>query len=61
MKNTNFKAGDTVNWLVLGEVALVGLVIKRITLDEKSAWVTFPNAEEDHEKMLVKLENLVAA
>lgn len=60
MTNTNFKAGDTVNWLVLGKVALAGLVIKRITLNEKSAWVTFPNAE-DHEEMIVKLENLEAA
>ena len=60
MTNTNFKAGDIVNWLVWGEVALAGMVINRITLDEKCAWVTIPGAQ-DHEEMIVKLENLEAA
>ena len=58
MTNTNFKAGNTVNWLVFGQMALRGLVINRITLNQKSAWVTLPNSDEE---MIVKLENLEAA
>jgi hypothetical protein len=58
MTNTNFKAGNTVNWLVFGQVALRGLIVNRITLDQKSAWVTLPDSDEE---MIVKLENLEAA
>lgn len=58
MTNTNFKAGDSVNWLVMSQVALRGLVIDRITIDQKSAWVTLPDSDEE---MIVKLENLEAA
>ena len=58
MTNTNFKSGDSVNWLVMGQVALRGLVINRITLDKKSAWVSLQNLDEE---MIVKIQNLEAA
>ena len=58
MTNTNFKSGDSVNWLVMGQVALRGLVIDRITIDQKSAWVTLPDSDEE---MIVKVQNLEAA
>ena len=58
MANKNFKSGDSVNWLVMGQVALRGLVINRITLDKKSAWVSLQNSDEE---MIVKIQNLEAA
>mgnify|MGYP000353799274 CR=1 FL=1 len=58
MKNTNFKSGNMVNWLVFGQVALRGLIINRITLNQESAWVTLPNSDDE---MIVLLENLEAA
>lgn len=60
MTNTNFKAGDLVNWLVMGQVALRGLIIASITIDKKSAWVKLPG-DNYGEQMIVKLENLEAA
>jgi len=58
MTNTNLKSGDSVNWLVMGQIALRGLVIDRITIDQKSAWVTLPDSDEE---MIVKVQNLEAA
>jgi len=60
MTNTNFKSGDSVNWLVMGQVALRGLIIASITINKKSAWVKLPGAEFG-EQMIVKLEHLEAA
>ena len=60
MTNTKFNAGDRVKWLVMDQVALHGLVIDRITIDQKSAWVKLTE-DEDGEQMIVKLENLEAA
>lgn len=60
MTNTNFKSGDSVNWLVMGQVALRGLVIDRITIDQKSAWVKL-SEDASGEQMIVKVENLEAA
>ena len=60
MTNTNFKAGDIVNWLVMSQVALRGLVIDRITIDQKSAWVKL-SQDASGEQMIVKIENLEAA
>lgn len=60
MTNTKFNAGDRVKWLVMDQVALHGLVIDRITIDQKSAWVKLTE-DEGGEQMIVKLENLEAA
>jgi|SaaInl3SG_22_DNA_1037383.scaffolds.fasta_scaffold34779_1 hypothetical protein len=60
MTNTNFKSGDSVNWLIMGQVAMSGLVIDRITIDQKYAWVKLPE-DESGEQMIVKVENLEAA
>ena len=56
----NFKAGNTVNWLVMGQVALRGLIIDRITINQKSAWIKLPGAKHG-EQMIVKLKDLEAA
>lgn len=61
MTNSNFKVGDTVNWLVCGKVALRGLVIKRLTINGKSAWVSLVDPQSVSDEMVVNLENLEAA